>query len=105
MASIELALYRADDRPVLTVGVNVLPGQEVRPDEAVIFQPALVFRGRSNDRADPRRMLLFHDARDVRLARTAFDLRHVTERKQLTVSYLTPTRRYTYQRVKEGQED
>jgi len=50
-------------------------------------------------------MLLFHDVRDVRLERTAFDLRHVTERKQQTVSYLTPTRRYTYQRVKEGEEE
>jgi len=54
----------------------------------------------TGDKADPRRMIVVQDRALTRTAREAFSLRTVTEKRETVVSYLTPGRRYTYQRIK-----
>ncbi|HUS91594.1 MAG TPA: hypothetical protein VM695_07065 [Phycisphaerae bacterium] len=54
----------------------------------------------SGDRTDPRRMIVVQDRRFQQTVREAFRLRTVTEKSETIVSYLTPGRRYTYQRIK-----
>jgi hypothetical protein len=180
MDSIEMAFQKRDDDLVLTTTINVLPDEEVRLAEAVIFQPTIVFRGSSrmvivpkhpqtgetivsfepvdggavemefvglpytaarlaglplasgavrqvrvfthspkqgdrvihaevlmqasDDKTDPRRMMVYHDARQIRLARSAMAVDEVTDHSEQVVTYFTPTRRYTYRRTK-GQDD
>jgi len=48
---------------------------------------------------DPRRLMVFQDARTVRLVRTAFGVHRVTDDKEQVFNYLTPNRRYFYRRV------
>ena len=55
--------------------------------------------GRGGDR---RRMIVVQDARTRRIVRTAFAVGTVTESSDTTFSYLTPDRRYTYQRTKDA---
>ncbi|HUU11743.1 MAG TPA: hypothetical protein VM431_14555 [Phycisphaerae bacterium] len=43
--AIEVELHRAGDQTVVAVTVRVRPGKEVRLDDMVMFQPAIVFRG------------------------------------------------------------
>ena len=52
------------------------------------------------DRSDPRRMIVVQDSRVSRIVREAFALKTVKGKSETVVSYLTPNRRYTYQRVK-----
>jgi hypothetical protein len=54
----------------------------------------------TRDKKDPRRMIVVQDAREKRIVRGAFAVESVTDKKETTVSYITPARRYTYQRIK-----
>lgn len=65
---------------------------------------AKVLMQASDDRDDPRRMMVYHDARRVRLARSATAVETVTDHSEQVVTYFTPDRRYTYRRVK-GEDD
>jgi len=49
-------------------------------------------------RGDPRRLFVLHDVRDVRVLRTAFEVRRIERRRDLTASYVTPAHLYTYRR-------
>ena len=49
---------------------------------------------------DNRRLIVFQQVQDKAIDRQAFGIRSVVRRKQQVFNYLTPTRRYTYQRVK-----
>lgn len=52
------------------------------------------------DKTDPRRMLVFQDVRRKRIVRDAFSVTSVTESMEQIFNYVTPTRRYTYKRLK-----
>ncbi len=52
----------------------------------------------SDDKADPRRMIVVQHATVKRLVREAFDIRMVTEKSETAVNYITPHKRYTYLR-------
>ena len=52
------------------------------------------------DKTDPRRMIVVQDSRTKKLVRGLFAIERTTEASRTVVNYLTPTRRYTYQRVK-----
>ena len=73
------------------------PGGEQLVHVAVLTEAA-------GDRSDPRRMIVVQDSRTKTLRREAFAVRSVTTRSETVVSYLTPTRRYTYQRIKRAGE-
>ena len=47
---------------------------------------------------DRRRMLVFHDVRDVHIVRDAFEVRTAESARDLTLNYLTPRHRYTFRR-------
>ena len=49
---------------------------------------------------DARRLLVFQDVRRKRLVRDAFATRTIAEKTEQVFTYFTPTRRYTYRRVK-----
>lgn len=53
------------------------------------------------DKNDPRRMIIFQDAREKTITRTAFDIQSLTLRKEQIFHYINPQRRYTYKRLKE----
>ena len=59
----------------------------------------------AGDRSDPRRMIVVQDSRAKTLLREAFAVRSITTRSETVVNYLTPTRRYTYQRIKHAGDD
>ena len=59
----------------------------------------------TDDTEDPRRMLVFQDVRQTELVRSAFDVETVETRTEQVVSYLSPTRRHTYRRVKTPADD
>lgn len=50
--------------------------------------------------ADPRRMLVFQDVREKRILRGPFAVSSIDQRTEQVFSYITPTRRYTYKRIK-----
>lgn len=52
----------------------------------------------SDDKTDPRRMIVVQDTRLKRLIREAFDVRTITEGSETVVNYIAPERRYTYMR-------
>lgn len=54
------------------------------------------------DRRDARRMLVVHDARTQRTLRRAFSVETLTARSETHVTYITPSRRYTYRRAKQA---
>jgi hypothetical protein len=51
---------------------------------------------------DPRRMIVVQDARTRKILRQAFSVESVVEKSRTVVSYITPTRRYTYQRARQA---
>jgi len=55
----------------------------------------------TDDEEDPRRMLVVQDARTKQTVRGLFAVQSVAVQSETTVSYLTPKRRYTYQRIKQ----
>jgi len=59
----------------------------------------------AGDRGDRRRMIVVQDSRTKRILREAFSVRSVTEKSETVVSYITPLRRYTYQRIKGPRND
>ena len=64
-----------------------------------------VFSQAADGRGDPRRMIVVQDHRTKKLLREAFAVRSVTEKSETVVTYITPTRRYTYQRIKHKADD
>jgi hypothetical protein len=54
----------------------------------------------SRDVDDPRRMLSVQDVRRKRVVRDVLETRTVTEHSETLVHYITPQKRYTYQRIK-----
>lgn len=50
------------------------------------------------DRKDPRRLIAFHDVREVRLVRGPFAIFRQTRSGAQSFTYLTPSHRYTYRR-------
>lgn len=59
----------------------------------------------TNDPDDPRRMLSVQDVRRKRVVREALETRTVLEKSETRVHYITPEKRYTYERIKHGQGD
>jgi len=53
-----------------------------------------------SDKKDPRRVLVFQDARRKRILRSLFSVESVDEESRQVFNYITPNRRYTYQRTK-----
>jgi hypothetical protein len=53
----------------------------------------------SRDTDDPRRMLSVQDVRRKRVVRDVIETRTVVERSETVVNYITPAKRYTYQRM------
>lgn len=49
---------------------------------------------------DNRRLIVFQQVQDKAIDRQAFGIQSVVRRREQVFNYLTPTRRYTYQRVK-----
>ncbi len=66
-------------------------------DGASMTNVALLMEATGRHR-DPRRMLVFQDTRRKRLVRGVFEVRSVTELERQVVNYLTPDRRYTFER-------
>jgi len=52
----------------------------------------------TKDRTDPRRMLVYQDARVKTIQREPFAIRTVEEKTEQVFNYITPKRRYTYAR-------
>lgn len=52
--ALEFEFHRKDEHPVVVVTVRVQPGQEVRLDDLILFQPAIVFRGASRIVVQPK---------------------------------------------------
>ncbi|MHC4985457.1 MAG: hypothetical protein ACYTFO_04800 [Planctomycetota bacterium] len=75
------------------------------PGGVRIVNAAVLMEALDGD-GDPRRMLVYHDVRRDTKRRTAFAIETIRQHKMQTFSYLTPSRRYTYQRVKvlEGED-
>jgi len=59
----------------------------------------------AKDKKDPRRLLVIQDAKTTSLWRDAFSTREVVEGGLTAVSYVTPTRCYTYERVRPGSDE
>jgi hypothetical protein len=59
-----------------------------------------VFMEATGSSADPRRMLVYKEVRRRDLSREAFSVEYPQEQTERTFSYVTPTRRYTYYRLK-----
>ena len=71
------------------------------PKQGARLIHAEVLMQASDDSNDPRRVMIYHDVRQVRLERTALGVEEVTDQSKQTVTYLTPDRRYTYLRTKD----
>lgn len=54
MEAIELEFHRKDDQVTVAATVRVRPNEEVRLDDMVMFQPAIVFRGASRIVVQPK---------------------------------------------------
>jgi len=54
MEAFELEFHQRDDEPVIVATVRVQPGKEVRLDNMIMFQPAIVFRGASRIVVQPK---------------------------------------------------
>jgi hypothetical protein len=81
--------------------VRVFVGEPGEADR--IINVALVMEATGGGE-DPRRVLHFQDVRRRRRERGPFEIRTVTEREEQVFNYLTPEKRYTFTRVKTGQE-
>jgi hypothetical protein len=57
-----------------------------------------MFSEDDGDRSDPRRLLVFQHAGRKQLSRKPFSVVSVDEFSRQVFSYITPERRYTYQR-------
>lgn len=68
-----------------------------KPDGWNMTNVALLMEATGRHR-DPRRMLVIQDARRKRLLRDVFEVRSVTQLERQVVNYLTPDRRYTFER-------
>jgi len=77
--------------------VRVFVGEPGEADR--IINVALVMEATDGE-GDPRRVLHFQDVRRRRRVRGPFEIHTVTEREDLVFNYLTPEKRYTFQRVK-----
>jgi len=53
----------------------------------------------TTDRTDPRRMLVYQDARVKTIRREPFAIHTIEEKAEQVFNYITPRRRYTYQRT------
>ncbi len=54
MEALELEFHRKDGQPVIAVTIRVCQGKEVRLEDMVMFQPAIVFRGASRIVVQPK---------------------------------------------------
>jgi hypothetical protein len=77
------------------------PLREIRlssssPSEGRQMFNVAVLSEASDDKADPRRMIVLQDTSLKHLVREAFEVRTVTEASQSVFNYVTPQRRYTY---------
>jgi len=70
-----------------------------QPQGSAIVNVAVLMETAS-DKTDPRRLMVFQDARRKRIRREAFSVRSVADKTEQVFSYITPNRRYTYRRVK-----
>jgi hypothetical protein len=59
-----------------------------------------MFSEARGDKADPRRLLVFQRSATRKLRREPFSVVSVDETSRIVFSYVTPARRYTYERVK-----
>jgi len=57
----------------------------------------------SGDKDDPRRMMVIHRTGRTRLVREVFQVKSVTEQSRTVVSYITPDKRYTYEKTEDGE--
>ena len=71
------------------------------PEGRQMFNLAVLSEA-SDDKADPRRMIVLQDTSIKRLVREAFEVRTVTQDAQRVFNYITPKRRYTYVTDKHG---
>jgi len=78
--------------------IRVFTGKPGQADR--IINVALLMEA-THGKGDPRRLLHFQDVRRGRIVREPFDIRTVTDRKELVFNYLTAEKRYTFTRVKE----
>ncbi|MBE3069618.1 MAG: hypothetical protein IMZ66_05210 [Planctomycetes bacterium] len=69
-----------------------------RPRGTEVTHVALLMEAKGA-KGDPRRMLLYQDVRHKDLVREPFSVRSVVEQTEQVFNYLTPDRRYTYQRL------
>ena len=54
MEALELEFHRKDGQLVIAATIRVRPGKEVRLDDMIMFQPAIVFRGDSRIVVQPK---------------------------------------------------
>jgi hypothetical protein len=71
-----------------------------RPETGSGMIHTAVFMETTAARADPRRMLVYQEVRRRGLSRGVFSLAYPPQQTERTFSYVTPTRRYTYYRLK-----
>ncbi len=95
------AMVRALAIPLASGPLREIRMSSSSPIEGEQLVNIAVLSEASNDKTDPRRMIVVQHATVKRLVREAFDIRMVTEKSETAVNYITPTKRYTYLREKQ----
>jgi hypothetical protein len=65
------------------------------PEGRQMFNIAVLSEA-TDDKADPRRMIVLQDTSIKHLVREAFEVKTVSQRRRTVVNYITPDKRYTY---------
>ena len=91
--------------PLASGPIREVRVSSARPAEGRQLLNVAVLSEATGDRKDPRRMIVVQDARTMRILRRAFAVESVAGKRETVVSYITPARRYTYQRIKGAPDD
>ena len=76
--------------------IRVFTGERTRGENLIHVQMKSLDE---NDRTDPRRLLVYQQESSSRPERGAFDVKTVKERTDHIFHYITPEKRYTFERL------
>ena len=96
-----LAAVRALVIPLASGPLREIRVSAAMPAEGPQLLNVTVLSEASDDSEDPRRMLVVHRTGVNRLMREAFEVRTVGQQSRTVVSYITPDKRYTYEKTED----
>ena len=98
------SLARAFAMPLADGQLREIRTQVIARDEGTQLIHGTILMDADLDEGDRRRIIIFQDVREKQLLREPFSLRSVESETRTVFSYITPDKRYTYERIKSGED-